>query len=370
VGNLNPLLRLAAISGVEAAITFHILRGDDLDARDSSGSTPLILAASKKNSGAVRLLLDAGANPALVDSKGMNALAYALRANCPETVGILSEAFNMSPLDSSESEEVITENQEEISSCFDKISDGQASGSESHAVGKNIPNFPEYHSELIFPKATTRYVLDVDSLSLDPFPLDAEFEDDWEVEINPVAPVGDQHVAEAVKNVHKAIGQHKAVDNDEDWGDVDLYLPVIKSILDNWGDYTLRMFLLAAIRDGVVSKENLVEICLNPDGSRNEDFERFIGVAVGELGAIVDEQSRATINDTSLDESSLEEKLLLDEGIEFIKDLASDHNEPFRFYSKDIRCRLLEAQEVNRPGFLGEFLNSVHAARSLPGCEA
>jgi len=26
--------------------------------------------------------------------------------------------------------------------------------------------------------------------------------------------------------------------------------------------------------------------------------------------------------------------------------------------------------EVNHPGFLGEFLNSVHAARSLPGCEA
>ncbi|EKN4894993.1 TPA: sigma-70 family RNA polymerase sigma factor [Yersinia enterocolitica] len=346
VGKLNPLLRLAAISGVEAAVTFHILRGDDLDARDSSGSTPLILAASRKNSGAVRLLLDAGANPMLVDPKGMNALAYALRANCPETVGILSEAFNMSPLESSESEEVITENQEEISSCFDKISDDQASGSESHAVGKNIPTFPEYHSEFIFPKVTTRYILDVAPLSLDPFPLDAEFEDYWEVEINPVAPVGDQHVAELVKNVHKAIGQHKAVDNDEDWGDVDLYLPVIKSILGNGrGDYTLRTFLLAAIRDGVVSKENLVEICLNPDGSRNEDFERFIGVAVGELGAIVDEQSGATINDTSLDESSLEEKLLLEEAIEFIKDLASDHNEPFRFYSKDIRCRLLEAQE-------------------------
>ncbi|WP_186373879.1 sigma-70 family RNA polymerase sigma factor [Yersinia rohdei] len=346
MGKLNPLLRLAAISGVEAAVTFHILRGDDLDARDSSGSTPLILAASRKNSGAVRLLLDAGANPMLVDPKGMNALAYALRANCPETVGILSEAFNMSPLESSESEEVITENQEEISSCFDKISDGQASGNESHAVGKNIPTFPEYHSEFIFPKETTRYILDVDPLSLDPFPLDAEFEDYWEVEINPVAPVGDQHVAELVKNVHKAIGQHKAVDNDEDWGDVDLYLPVIKSILGNGrGDYTLRIFLLAAIRGGVVSKENLVEICLNPDGSRNEDFERFIGVAVGELGAIVDEQSGATINDTSLDESSLEEKLLLEEAIEFIKDLASDHNEPFRFYSKDIRCRLLEAQE-------------------------
>ncbi|WP_159077855.1 sigma-70 family RNA polymerase sigma factor [Dickeya dadantii] len=346
MGKLNPLLRLAAISGVEAAITFHILRGDDLDARDSSGSTPLILAASRRNSGAVRLLLDAGANPTLVDPEGMNALAHALRANCLETIEILSEAFNMPPLEATESDEVITNNQEKISSCFDKISDGQASGSESHAVGKNIPTSPEYHFEPISPKATTRYIFEVDSLSLDPLSLDAEFEDNWEVEINPVAPVGDQHVAEAVKNVYKAIGQHKAVDNDEDWGDIDLYLPVIKSILDHEGvDYTLRVFLLAAIRDGIISEENLVELCLNANGSRNEDFERFIGIAAGELGAIVDEQSGVTINDTSLDESSLEEKLLLDEAIEFIKDLASDHNEPFRFYSKDIRCRLLEAKE-------------------------
>lgn len=346
VGNLNPLLRLAAISGVEAAITFHILRGDDLDARDKSGSTPLILAAARKNCGVVRLLLDAGANPTLVDPKGMNALAHALRANCLETVEILSEASNMSPLGTDESEEAIADNQEKLSSCFDEISDCQASGGESHAVGNNIPTSSEYHSELIPPKVTTRYILEVDTLSLDPSPLDVEFEDDWEVEVNPVAPVGDLHVAEAVKNVHKAIGQHKVVDNDEDWGDVDLYLPVIKSILDNGSvDYSLRIFLLAAIRDGIVSEENLVELCLNSDGSRNEDFERFIGVAVGELGAIVDVQNGDTINDTSLEESSLEEKLLLDEAIEFIKDLASEHNEPFRFYSKDIRCRLLEAKE-------------------------
>ncbi|MFJ5486053.1 sigma-70 family RNA polymerase sigma factor [Pectobacterium actinidiae] len=346
MGKLNPLLRLAAISGVEAAITFHILRGDDLDARDSSGSTPLILAAAKKHCGAVRLLLDAGANPTLVDPKGMNALAHASRTNCLETVEILSEASNMSPLGGTEEEEVITDNQEEISPCFNKMSDDQASGSESHAVCKNIPNSPEYHFELISPKATTRYILEIDSLSLDPFPLDAEFEDDWEIEVNPVAPVGDPRVVEAITNVHKAIGQHKVVDNDEDWGDIDLYLPSTKSILDNGDvDYTLRGFLLAAIRDGIVSEENLVELCLNANGSRNEDFERFIGVAAGELGAIVDEQSGSSINDIFLDESSLEEKFLLDEAIEFIKDLASDHNEPFRFYSKDIRCRLLEAEE-------------------------
>ena len=73
---LNPLFRLAAISGVEAAISFHIRRGDDLNARDTNGATPLILAAARKNKGAIKLLIDAGANPPLVDAKGMDALAY------------------------------------------------------------------------------------------------------------------------------------------------------------------------------------------------------------------------------------------------------------------------------------------------------
>ena len=62
VSKLNPLLKLAAISGVETAIKLHIRRGDDLDARDRSGATPLILAAAKRRKGAVRLLLDAGVN--------------------------------------------------------------------------------------------------------------------------------------------------------------------------------------------------------------------------------------------------------------------------------------------------------------------
>ena len=71
VRKLNPLLRLAAISGVETAIKLHIRRGDDLDARDGSGATPLILAAGKRRKGAVRLLLDAGANPTLADRSGI-----------------------------------------------------------------------------------------------------------------------------------------------------------------------------------------------------------------------------------------------------------------------------------------------------------
>ena len=93
IRKLNPLLRLASISGVETAIELHILRGDDLNARDGSGATPLILAAAKRRKGAVRLLLDAGANPKLADLNGMDALAHAVKGGCPETIALLTEAL-------------------------------------------------------------------------------------------------------------------------------------------------------------------------------------------------------------------------------------------------------------------------------------
>ena len=90
---LNPLLKLAAISGVETAIKLHIRRGDALDARDGSGATPLILAAARRRKDAVRLLLDAGANPRLSDVNGMDALAHARKGGCPETISLLIKAL-------------------------------------------------------------------------------------------------------------------------------------------------------------------------------------------------------------------------------------------------------------------------------------
>ena len=60
---LNRLLKIAVANGVENAIKVHIAKGDDLNARDDAGNTPLMIAARKKQTNACRLLLENGADP-------------------------------------------------------------------------------------------------------------------------------------------------------------------------------------------------------------------------------------------------------------------------------------------------------------------
>src|SRR5690606_23458212 len=103
-----------------------------------------------------------------------------------------------------------------------------------------------------------------------------------------LVPQSDDAVAEAARQVHAAIGRHKVVDRDEDWGDVDLHLPVRAAPLArDEGGGAVRDLLLAALREGMVSEADLIDVCLNADGSRNEEAERLLAIVAGELGATV-----------------------------------------------------------------------------------
>lgn len=90
----NLLLHMAAVAGVEIAVKLHVTRGDDLDARDSGGATPLMLASARRKKGVVRLLLVAGANPNLLDFEGRGAIVYAEKGGCPDCIILLREALN------------------------------------------------------------------------------------------------------------------------------------------------------------------------------------------------------------------------------------------------------------------------------------
>ena len=95
---LNKLFRLAVIAGVETAVKIHIRRGDDLNARDSSGMTPLMLAASKNKASVCSLLLAGGADPGLLDGQGRDALAIARASNAERAAAVLEEALATLPV--------------------------------------------------------------------------------------------------------------------------------------------------------------------------------------------------------------------------------------------------------------------------------
>lgn len=368
VRKLNPLLRLAAISGVETAIKLHIRRGDDLDARDGSGATPLILAAGKRRKGAVRLLLDAGANPTLADQSGMDALAHAVKGGCPETIAVLTEAVERlaAPEPSSEPVVEIAEPPfEEVESVREvepenPLSTLEISVTEAEQASEEIveavspaddrpttieesPPVEAQDSSASVSEFAPR--AEPNALALDDEPLGELLGDDWEAEEESSAPEGDETVAEAARQVHEAIGRHKVVDHDEDWGDVDLHLPVRAAPLArDEGGGTVRDLLFAALREGMVSEDRLIDVCSNADGSRNEEAERLIAFVAGELGATVVEWTGSD-EEPFLSDVSMEEDRLLTEAAEFAEELASGRNDPFRFYAKGIRGELLDAEE-------------------------
>ena len=51
---------------------------------------------------------------------------------------------------------------------------------------------------------------------------------DWIEDIEQILPIHDFEVDIEVKKTHQKITKHKVIDRDEDWGDIDLYLPILR----------------------------------------------------------------------------------------------------------------------------------------------
>ena len=79
----------AARNGDVAQLDRLLALGGPLNARDEAGRTPLILATMHGHIEAVRRLLAAGANPALPDSEGLDALQHARRQGLNQIVQLI-----------------------------------------------------------------------------------------------------------------------------------------------------------------------------------------------------------------------------------------------------------------------------------------
>ncbi len=301
---LNGLLRIAALAGVETAVRLHADRGDDLDARDADGMTPLMLAASRNKAGVCALLLASGADASLTDPSGRSALDIAKAAGASEAVSVLS---------------------------------------------------------LPAPKAEEAAVAEAEPLmgGEDTFDLSG-----WEAEEDGPAPEGDATLAESASVLHKAISGHVPIDTAEDWEDFEAFLPETAEPLPRAGDKNgrgqIRKLLLRALREGGVPERDVGAACENEDGSPNPEGEALLVRVLGELGAEVDERIEPEeIGDNG--EENDQEAAELSGAMAFLDDLGSGRAEPLRLYVKEMsRRRLLTAAE--EPALAREIEDSASSA--------
>ncbi|VVM48754.1 RNA polymerase sigma factor RpoD [Pseudomonas fluorescens] len=366
VVKLNPLLRMATIAGVEVAVKLHIARGDDLNARDGRGATPLMLACARRKKGIVQLLLAAGAKPQLLDPEGRNALQHAEVGKCAQCIALLREALgssvqvnenDVSDEDSPQTDVQATESfhpsfsseslyhnesdeNADVASQVDEVFVSDAFPVAEPAIYEKRPCLRTGEHIVVNGEAETRSNL----IDLDDESLDFGFEDDWVAESEAIAPNGDMTVAQEISTLQGTIGQHKAIDTDVEWDDVDLFLPERALPLANDDGEGIRGLLFRGLREGTVSETTLIDVCRDVDTSRNEDIERLLTFVLGDLGIVIDEWTRLAEHSDLL-EPTADEELELSEALEFVENLASGRNEPLRFYAKGLKKDLLLAAE-------------------------
>lgn len=295
---------MAILAGVETAVRLHVRRGDDLDARDSNGMTPLMLAASRNKAAVCSLLLASGANPSLTDRSGKRALDIARAAGAMEAIAVLEP--------------------------------------------------PPTPDTAAVPIAAENVVDDTDLFDLP----------GWEAEEDGPPPESDLALEESAKAIHETISGHVPIDTAEDWEDFEAFLPEHAEPLPKAGDEEgrtrIRRLLLRALREGGVPDREVGAVCANEDGSPNPEGEALLVRVLGDLGAEADERIEPEeIGDDG--EENDQEAAELSAAMAFLDDLGSGRSEPLRLYVKEMnQRRLLTAAE--EPALAREIEDSASSA--------
>lgn len=334
---------MAVTAGVESAVQIHIDRGDDLNARDASGMTPLMLSAARNKPSICKLLLNAGADHGLLDPAGRTALDIAVAAGSDSTVAVLAALRNPST--------PATHHEKEIQPGPEQAFEAGSSCASAQVLpdaNESDAQVERPLAELASPTATTVGVSD-----------DGEFDlSGWEAEQEPTRPEADSVLLDSASAIQIAITAHEPVDSSAEWDDIDAYLPEsalpLARMDDAEGRARLRLLLLRALREGSVPALDVQAQSLNDDRSGNPEAEAYLAMVINDLGAEVDERFEYANVDESFqvfvdpDETPSEE-VALDEALAAVDRAASPRNEPLRIYQREFQqLRLLDADEEVR----------------------
>jgi RNA polymerase primary sigma factor len=353
---LNRLLKLAALAGVDTAVRLHIERGDDLNARDGSGFTPLMLAARNNRGSTCALLLASGADVGLISPEGRDALSIAQEAKALLAVSAIQAYLNgrIEPVAPTESDAYRTFSD----------SDGRAMGQmvEETITESAIQRVGEtdWEVEISGPKESSSTSALVEANTCHPLAgLAAPFIEDnsfasvgdteWEAEEDLLPPTGDPSITIAAEVAQVALSSHTFIDNSADWSEVPVFLPEKSTRLERPVDpdvrWPLKSLLLKAIREGSIPDVDIQSFCEDEDGGRDLSAEGLIHLMLGELNVLADE--RQVLRTEGLQDPPDEsEDQVLSEALSFYDGVSSSADFCSRVYQRDLgKFALLTREE-------------------------
>jgi RNA polymerase primary sigma factor len=317
---LNKLLKIAVSNGVEAAIKLHIAKGDDLNARDNAGYTPLMIAARKKQTNACRLLLENGADPLLLNFEGKNAVCIASEAGSGE-IAALIQSFLSVPV---------------AAQSLEHVADAPPSATTEEPTD---------------PSATSNDF----TIDLNQGKLDSEWNiGDWEPEAEADPPEEDPEISLKVKVQQKAISAYVAIDTSADWENFDVSLPefaepIIRTAIAEIR-VAVRSVLLRVLREGSVPDFQIQDIALSEFGIEDLDFSKNIRQVINDLGGQTDERHEyvSIWDDFTVhlnEEETAEEERTLNSSLEYLYDLSGSSNDIGRLYMREMGKSALLSRE-------------------------
>lgn len=346
---MSQFLRMAVMAGVERSVQIHINRGDDLNAHDTNGMTPLMLSAARNKPAICRLLLGAGADPSLVDPSGKTAMDIAIATGSEAAAAILKTAC--STISSRPPSNIAALSEPSLATTphlFDPINVKASPDASVKPVAQTkLHVAAELSKSGTSSHSTTALggLEDVEELDLS----------GWEAEEEPTRPEIDLAVLDSASAVQCTITAHAPIDSSAEWDDIDTFLPETALPLaradDVEGRTRLRLLLLRALREGSVPELDVQDQSTNEDRSANPEAGAYLAMVINDLGAELDERFEYSDTHESYEVfvnpvESPEEETAIDEALSAIDRATSPRHEPLQIYQREFqRLRLLTAEE-------------------------
>lgn len=200
--DMSPLFRLAIASGKLDAVRHHIARGANPNTPDSTGSTPLMIAATRGLAEVCELLVELGADPEAIDTNGKKACDHARFWGFAELAVSLAPAISLISADEAALQ---TQAPAEV-----EVDPSQSPSSASEASLES-PATESTQTPAPSPAKISAGVVDTDS--------------GWESDDSGPAPAHDGLRAIAATAAQLEISRQRPATRDTDWSDVHASLP-------------------------------------------------------------------------------------------------------------------------------------------------